>query len=82
MGCGTTTMRSKNPQMKTKSTLKDSIVIKNPFRISDLRNERRKGLYTINEVGASKELSVIGSHDLNSQSAMNRLAGSRSINLE
>ena len=74
-------MRSKNPQMKTKFTIKDSNVIRNHFKISDLRNERRKGLYTVNEVGASKELSVLASQDLNSQLTTNRLFGSRSINL-
>lgn len=63
MGCCNSRMILGSQKSGKKKQCKKSWV--KPFTIADLRGTKHKGLYTVNEVGASQEFSLAASRELN-----------------
>lgn len=69
--CSTKRMILGNPKKFSRTISQKSFICK-PITIANLRSAKRKGLYTIGEVGASQEFSMAASKELKNTSSQER----------
>ena len=67
MGCGLSPIKKKSELTHTSQKNNEIVRRFKNYTVSDLRNMKVKGLYTVNEVGSSQELSMSLSKEFKSR---------------